>query len=593
MADELERRFQVLQRTLLAEFREIVRQHEHRVSARVEEWQQRQKVASEVQQGRIEDSLETLRDMMTLKTKSEPENQMGSMPSPLDLQFQVSGDFESPYAPTQQASMDFDPGSNSVRSDVINTGHIWNGGVKDVDPEIDVTQKKEAVRKLSRGESADFSEDTQHSHDPVTFKDSLRTPLLSEKAKTPPRQRQREEMQPSCLKTLIGHPLFDTVMGVAILANTVFIGYSAEYAVRHYDNPTDKFIDRGEWVFCILFTVEVTLRIIAWRPRAYFLGEDCWWNLFDFSLVASSIWAQLQSLQVSSGAGMPNTMGLRVLRLLRLLKMFRVVRVARFMRELRTIISSIVGSMRTLFWSMVMMSLIMYIFGLVFIQAASSVLPDKSLDDTTRELLIQYFGSVYKSMLTLFMATTGGEDWGPMAFPLVSAGNCYYYLFLFYISFLSMAILNVVMGLFVDAAMKATDKDRIEMIKEAADDRAGFQDNIIDLMKEFDSNGNGWIDKEELSKSYLHPKMQAFMQHLDVSSSEVNALFDLLDKQKAGEVQIEDLVPGCFRVSRGAKSIDIMQLIDTQEAINHKLTNLSGKVEKIHVLTRGDAKQTS
>jgi len=368
-------------------------------------------------------------------------------------------------------------------------------------------------------------------------------------------------------------------MGVAILGNTVFIGYSAEYAVKHYTNPTNRFIDQGEWVFCILFTLEVTLRLIALKPWMFLFGEDCWWNLFDLTLVTTTLWSQIDSLQMANQGTMPNTMSLRVLRLLRLLKMFRVVRIARFMRELRTMITSIVGSMRTLFWSMVMMSLILYIFGLVFLQAATAALPDESLDDITRGQLLQYFGSVYRSMLTLYIATTGGEDWGPMASPLVSTGVGYYYLFLFYISFLSMAILNVVMGLFVDAAMKATEKDRIETLKEAADDFAGFQDSVIAMFKEYDTSGDGLIDQGELVESYSHPKMQAFMQHLDIADSEVTTLFELLDKNGSG-VPVKDLVKGCFRVSRGAKSLDIMQLVDLLEALNIQVASMGMAMEK-------------
>jgi len=233
-----------------------------------------------------------------------------------------------------------------------------------------------------------------------------------------------------------------------------------------------------------------------------------------------------------------------------------------------------------------MMALILYIFGLVFLQAATAALPDKSLDAVTRGQLLDYFGSVYKSMLTLYMATTGGADWGPMASPLVAAGDGYYYLFLFYISFLSMAIMNVVMGLFVDAAMKATEKDRIEMIREAADDRAIFEDSVVELFREYDTDENGLMDRAELSESYQHPKMQAFLNHLDVSDSEVNALFEILDKRGSGEVPVRDLVQGCFRVSRGAKSIDIMKLIDSQEDINHKLASISLMVENVHDWTQ-------
>jgi len=604
MAEELETRLELLRQTLVTEISEIMIQHERRLSAQIKEWHQQQEIATELQHGLIEDSLTKLRDMLRNEpapqsevcniSTSKPEvhiPQETGRPYLERVPLRLIDNCESPYAPARPSEpLEAAYSPINPESQVIDTSDGWSDGLRNTLHEMDVP-REEDVSKLSEDHVVDNRGDSHHVlHDSGGFRNTLVQPLMETPGHRIPRGDMLKE-QPSCLRRAINHPIFDAVLGVAILGNTVFIGYSAEYAARHYENPTDKSINQTEWFFTILFTVEVIVRMIALKPRMYFFGEDCWWNLFDLTLVTTSLWSQLvDAVAVSASGHVPNTMGLRILRLLRLLKMFRVVRIARFMRELRTIVSSIVGSMRTLFWSMVMMALILYIFGLVFLQAATAVMPDKTLDIETRAQLSQYWGSMYKSMLTLYMATTGGEDWAPMASPLVAAGDGYYYLFLFYISFLSMAILNVVMGLFVDAAMKATEKDRIELIKEAADDQAGFQDSVIELFNEYDLDGNGNIDKAELEHSFSLPKMQAFMQHLEVDRSEILTIFEIMVNKNGGEVAVEDLVQGCFRVSRGAKSIDIMQMMDTQETLNEKVTSMSQMVEKIHTWIQGAGK---
>jgi len=579
MAGEQESRFELLGHKLLAEVREVMAEHERWVSARVEEWHRQQEITNQMHQRCIEESLSKLQDMLqngvaapkrvletatsthVVRSRDVQEPSLKTM-TPRSLMDGIS-----PYAPSPSGLPNENISDIDVVTKTIDTAGSWSADLTNVYHEEDV-----AVNEEDRGVVSNSM--VQYFHEQRSFRTSLSEPLINQGMKR--RSRGDVEEEPSLLKNVVTHPLFDGILGVAILGNSVFIGYSSDYAVQHPENPTNALIDRTEWFFTILFTIEVTFRLIVWKPRVFFWGEDCWWNLFDFTLVTTSLWSQLKTVDEGIGEGnVPNTMGLRVLRLLRLLKMFRVVRIARFMRELRTIVSSIVGSVRTLFWSMVMLAIILYIFGLVFLQAATSVLPDKALDNSTREQLLDYFGSVYKSMLTLYMATTGGADWGPMASPLAAAGVGYYYLFLFYISLLSMAILNVVMGLFVDAAMKAAEIDRIEMIKEAAEDHAGFQESIVELFKEYDTNHDGMIDKPELVDSYKHPKMQAFMQHLDVDPTEVTTVFEILDRGASGDVPLESLVQGCFKVSRGAKSIDIMQLLESQNEIKHKLDKLS------------------
>jgi len=586
MADHLESRLRLLHQQLLAEIREIITQHEKRVSARAEAWHQQQVIANELQQRCIADSLVGLREMIQNQQASKNTNiatltpeapisevrlqGFDTMPSP-GMRLPMMSRSESPYAPTQHDSWNSEDSSKICSIDEVADE---NKGLKSAQQEPGLAQIKEHAMTFSQDSFVRTTSGTPSS-DVASFRRTLTQPLLEK----PPVNREIQKVQPSCLRSMISHPIFDVILGAVILINTFFIGYAAEYAARHYDKRTNRFIDQTEWLFCVIFTIEVTLRMTALRPQMFFFGDDCWWNMFDLTLVTTTLWSQLEALDATSQRNVPNTMGLRILRLVRLLKMFRVVRIARFMKELRTIISSIVGSMRTLFWSMVMMTLILYIFGLVFLEAATSTLPDESLDEDTRGQLVQYFGSVYKSMLTLYMATTGGEDWGPMASPLLATGVGYYYLFLFYISFLTTAILNVVMGLFVDAAMKATEKDRIEVIREAADDRAGFHDTIVDLFKEYDTDSNGLISKHELQESFKHSKMQAFLQHLDVADSEVYALFDMLDRGLDGGVPMEDLVQGCFKVSRGAKSIDIMHLFEVQQEIRKILEGLSSTVE--------------
>merc|ERR1712072_769296 len=99
---------------------------------------------------------------------------------------------------------------------------------------------------------------------------------------------------------------------------------------------------------------------------------------------------------------------LRVLRVLRLLRILRVVRVLHLISELRAIVSSIVGSFRSLVWVVVLLLLMMYIVAVFFTQSLTDHLLDATEDNKDFEMsqeeenLYYYFGGIARAVLSLW-----------------------------------------------------------------------------------------------------------------------------------------------------------------------------------------------
>merc|ERR1719188_2345329 len=111
----------------------------------------------------------------------------------------------------------------------------------------------------------------------------------------------------------------------------------------------------------------------------------------------------------------------------------------------------------------------MYIFALFFVQSLAGYLADTPNvvdDEETFEGIKSYWDSVPQAAVTLYMAVSGGSDWEPLAAPLKNAGTGYYCVFLFYIAFSMVSLLNVVTGMFVDTAMKVSENDGQEVLEE-------------------------------------------------------------------------------------------------------------------------------
>merc|ERR1712037_816685 len=79
---------------------------------------------------------------------------------------------------------------------------------------------------------------------------------------------------------------------------------------------------------------------------------------------------------------------------------------------------------------------------------------------------------IEKALLTLFMAISGGDDWAVFLSGVESIGTAYKGLFIAYVLFMTVAVLNVMTALFVEASMEAGQNDGETVVHEAVADQA-------------------------------------------------------------------------------------------------------------------------
>ena len=163
----------------------------------------------------------------------------------------------------------------------------------------------------------------------------------------------------------------------------------------------------------------------------------------DFILVLLAVQEQVFELLVSdqSVSRLSYMRSLRVVRLSRVLRLLRAIRVV---RELRMMVFSIISSFNALFWCLVLITLVICVFALFFLQISTDylVLERESIDDATYEQFLFHFGSLEKTMRTLYLATTGGFDWENALYLITKAGQGGGWAFLFYIAFFNFAVFN-------------------------------------------------------------------------------------------------------------------------------------------------------
>eukprot|EP00746_Dinoflagellata_sp_MGD_P112283 gnl/MRDRNA2_/MRDRNA2_49290_c0_seq1.p1 gnl/MRDRNA2_/MRDRNA2_49290_c0~~gnl/MRDRNA2_/MRDRNA2_49290_c0_seq1.p1 ORF type:complete len:645 (+),score=102.50 gnl/MRDRNA2_/MRDRNA2_49290_c0_seq1:89-2023(+) len=391
----------------------------------------------------------------------------------------------------------------------------------------------------------------------------------------------------SCLGKCTASGSYGAFVAIMILANSVNIGIQTEWAAAHPGQQAPMGFRVVDIFFCIFFSVELSLRFYL-KPKYFFIGKERSWNVFDTVVVLISVIEEIIIATTKSASALGNLTFLRVLRVLRLIRVLRVVRVFRFFRELRLLIHSIMGSIKSLVWIILLIMMMLYIIGVFLTQfvtdhlAEARQLPGEQSLEWEDELLLRY-GSLLRSVYTLYMGMTAGMAWGEGAEPLVEGISPWFAaLYSIYIAFALFAILNVVTGIFVESAMAMAQQDRDFVIQETMNERQSKANELGKIFREADISGDGMLSLEELEDHFADASVAAYLQALDLDVSSTRAMFQLLDADKSGHVEISEFMEGCRKLTGTLSSLDFaMSRMESQRNMHQLEAKLTDRIEKI------------
>jgi len=294
------------------------------------------------------------------------------------------------------------------------------------------------------------------------------------------------------------------------------------------------------------------------------------WFVFDSvmaALMALDTWVMtilLAILPNDGGGGLTNASMMRMLRLLRLTRMARMARLLQAVPELLILIKGIMSAMRSVLFTLLLLGLVLYVFGICFAQLTKDTPVGR-----------RNFDTVPFAMHTLFLRGTLMEDMRPLVQEL--AQQHYGFAAIFYVFYIISAsfLLNMLIGVLCEVvnAVAATEKEELTVNYVKSKLQECFQHGGLD------TDCDGMISKDEFAKILDNPLAARSLTEVGV---DVFGLVDLQDfifeaedengESKEKQLSFCDFMEVVLQL-RGSNNATVKDIVDLRKFVqkNNKM----------------------
>eukprot|EP00929_Paragymnodinium_shiwhaense_P110756 TRINITY_DN7799_c0_g5_i1.p1 TRINITY_DN7799_c0_g5~~TRINITY_DN7799_c0_g5_i1.p1 ORF type:complete len:721 (-),score=173.72 TRINITY_DN7799_c0_g5_i1:204-2366(-) len=343
---------------------------------------------------------------------------------------------------------------------------------------------------------------------------------------------------------------FDNFTLFIISVNALWISIDTDRNKAATVYETDAIFLFMDNFFCCYYNVELLIRFMAFEHKTNCFRDA--WFVFDTVLVVLMIldtWimtcVQLSLGGSSSGEDLGDLTALRMLRLARLTRLARMAKLLRAMPELMILVKGIMVACRSVFFTLCLFTLIMYVFGIAFTQL---------MEDS--EIGKQYFPTVPEAMNSLLLFGTL-PDQERIVTDVGSTHWVFRILILLYILLASLTVMNMLIGVLCEVVSVVSEVEKEQLLL------AWVRNELLQMIESsgLDADGDAKIDRREFENLLTLPAAYTALQEVGV---DLLALVDLTsylfeDKDSITFGEFMDIVLQ-FRGSNKATVKDVVDL---------------------------------
>eukprot|EP00931_Biecheleriopsis_adriatica_P024987 TRINITY_DN15448_c0_g1_i2.p1 TRINITY_DN15448_c0_g1~~TRINITY_DN15448_c0_g1_i2.p1 ORF type:complete len:683 (+),score=85.53 TRINITY_DN15448_c0_g1_i2:128-2176(+) len=359
---------------------------------------------------------------------------------------------------------------------------------------------------------------------------------------------------------------FDAFIGVVVLMNAIVMVFDLQWqgtatAVllgrqeQHGWEYAKDVIIYLEYIFTGTYVLELMYRIYMHRRRCFF----SLWNLFDNFIVVISCIDIFILTPMTSSSSVGNVVLLRLVRMTRLVRAFRIVRTLRLFKGLRVLLSACSSFLPSLCWSMVLLTLLITMGGLIIGNLLQDFIADSDNEFDDRLWIWLHYGTAYRAVYTMYEVTFAG-NWPTYVRPVLeTVDQAFSIFFLLYVTLVVFAVTRVIAAIILRDTLEAAGNDAEVIIQEREAKKSAYVNKLESVFRVADTSGDGVISLEEMQVLMEDQTVRAYLQALDIEVHETTALFRLLDDGD-GILTYDEFINGILRFKGGARAIDLMAM---------------------------------
>lgn len=354
---------------------------------------------------------------------------------------------------------------------------------------------------------------------------------------------------------------FDNITLVTICLNSLWLAVETDQNDAVLLKESGAWIQTFEHFFCTFFLAEWLVRFLAYKYKRDCLRDTSF--IFDGFLVILAItetWILTIFSYVSDfGKG---ASALRLVRLARLTRMARISRVVRAMPELMILIKGILVATRSVFFTLLLLVILIYVFAIAFTQLAKD-------EDAIRT---QYFSSVSESMVTLMVAGAM-PDLAQQLDDIRSVSPLVALVYMLFVLMSSLTLMNMLIGVLVEVV---TEVSRVE---KARLDFSFVMDKLSTMVNcgALDQNGDNMISRAEFATMLTTPMCARTLKDVGV---DVVGLVDCIDFIFEGvdEMSFVKFMEVIMQL-RGSNTATVRDVVDMKKVLKSEIFRLSHHME--------------
>lgn len=207
-----------------------------------------------------------------------------------------------------------------------------------------------------------------------------------------------------------------------ILFNAVLLGLGTSNYIK---STYGAYLNALDMLCLVIFSIELILRLICYKLK-FFTNNEKWWNIFDFIIVALSLFAMQYSV-------------LRTLRVLRILRLISSV------PSMRLVTNAVLNTIPAMLSISALLSIFYYVYGVLCVEFFGEKFP-------------QWFGNLPRALYSLFQIMTL-ESWSMgIVRPVMEVYPYAWILFISFIVLVGMIALNLIVGVIVNSLNEISHK---------------------------------------------------------------------------------------------------------------------------------------